>query len=230
MLVGGQAQAGAGGVGELRPALAVALRRALHLGDALGDDGPGDDQLRLAGLRPLGLVEGLENGRQVVAVGQRLHVPADGLEARRGVLALRLRRHGVERDVVGVVNEDEVVEALVAGKGHGLHADALLHAAVAREADHVVVEDRVLGRVEAGRGHLAGHGHADGIAHALPQRTGGAFDAGRLAKLGMAGGLAVELAEIFQLLERQVVAAEVQPAVEEHAAVARGEDEPEKSG
>ena len=89
----------------------------------------------------------------------------------------------------------------------------------------MIIEDRVLRRVETGLGHLAGHGHADGVAHALAERPGGALDAGRLAKLRVARSLAVELTEIFQLLEREVVAAEVQPAVKEHAAVARGENE-----
>ena len=59
-----------------------------------------------------------------------------------GVLALRLVRHRVERDVVRVVDQDEVVELLVAGELDRLHRDALLHAAVAGEADDVVVENR----------------------------------------------------------------------------------------
>ena len=79
--------------------------------------------------------------RHVVAV-HRLDVPADRLEAQGRVLALGLRRHGVERHVVRVVDQDEVVELLVAREFDGLHRDALLHAAVAREADDVVVEDR----------------------------------------------------------------------------------------
>ena len=225
MLVGRQAEPGARGVGELRPALAVGLRRALHLRNPLPDDGLGDDELRPARLRPLGALDRLEHGRQIVAVGQRLHIPADRLEARGRVLALRLRRHRVQGDVVRVVDEDEVVQSLVTGEFDRLHADAFLHAAVAGEADDVVVEDRVLGRVEPGGRHLPGHRHADGIAHALAQRTGGALDAGGDAKLRMAGGLAVELAEILQFLERQIVAAQMQPAVEEHAAMARGQDE-----
>jgi hypothetical protein len=36
---------------------------------------------------------------------------------------------------------------------------------------------------------------------------------------------AIERAEFFQLLDRQVVAAQVQPGIEEHAAVAGREDE-----
>ena len=47
-----------------------------------------------------------------------------------------------------------------------------------------------------------------------------------MADLGVAGRAAAELAEALQLVERQVVAGEVQEAVEQHAAVAGRKDEP----
>ena len=156
----------------------------------------------------------------------RLDIPADGLEAKRGVFALRLRCHGVEGDVVGVVKQDEVVELLVAGEGHRLHGDTLLHATVAREADHMVIEKRVLGRVETRGRHLAGERHTDGVADALTQRTGGRLDAGSLTELRMARGDAVQRAELAHLLERHVVPTQVQPSVEEHRSVAGREDKP----
>ena len=221
----GQAEALAGGVGELRPTLAVAFRGAGDFGNALRDDGLRDDELRLAARSALGLVDRLEDRGQVVAVSERLHVPVHRLEARGGVLALRFVGHGVERDVVRVVNEDEIVEALVAGEFAGLHRDAFLHAAVAGEADDMVVENLVARRVETRGRHLAGHRHADRVANALPERAGGGLDSGGLAEFGVARGLAVQDAEILHLLERQLVAAQVQPAVEEHRTVARGEDE-----
>src|SRR5581483_6250950 len=65
----------------------------------------------------------------------------------------------------------------------------------------------------------------DGIAHALAERAGGALDAGRFAKLRMAGRLRMELAEILHLLNGEAVTGEVQPAIEKHRTVAGGEDE-----
>ena len=162
----------------------------------------------------------------VVAV-DGLDVVAERLEALRRVLALRRLGHRVERDGVGVVDEDEVVELLVPGELHRLERDAFLHAAVAGEADDVMVEDRVLRRVEARLGHLRGDGHADGVRDALAERAGGRLDAARgVRELGVAGRLRAELAEALHLVERHVrVAAEVQPRVEEHRAVAGGEHE-----
>ena len=60
----------------------------------------------------------------------------------------------------------------------------------------VVVDDLVAEpRVE----QPLGQRHADGVAEALAERPGGRLDAGRMAVLGMAGGLGAELAEALQL-------------------------------
>ena len=225
MLVGGQTEAGAGGVGKLGATFAMALGGALHFRDALSDDGLGDDQLRAAGLGLLGLVDRLGDGDDVVTVGERLDVPADGLEAGGDVFALRLVGRGIERDVVRIVNEDQVVELLVAGEGDGFQCDAFLHATVTGEGDDMVVEDRMLGGVEAGLGHFAGEGETDGVGDTLDERASRALDAGRLMKLRVAGSLGVQLAEVLHLIDREVVAAKVQPAVQEHRAVAGGEHE-----
>jgi len=114
---------------------------------------------------------------------------------------------------------------LVSGEGHRLHGDALLHAAVTREADHMVIEQRVLGGVETSGRHLAGERHADGVADALAEGARGRLDAGSLTELRMARCDTVQRAELAHLLERHVVAAEVQPSVQEHRAMAGGEDE-----
>ena len=80
-LVGGQTEAGTGGIGKLGTTFTVALAGAGNFGDTPTDFGLGDDELRLTGLGALGFVNGLGNGRDVVTVGERDHVPADRLEA-----------------------------------------------------------------------------------------------------------------------------------------------------
>jgi len=167
---------------------------------------------------------GVECG-QIIAVCQLLHIPAIGVETLRGVLALRLVGHGVERDVVGVVNEDQVVQLLVAGKFRGLMRDALLHAAIAGQADNVIVKNCVFRRVEPGGGHLLRDGEADRIRDALAERSCGGLDARGVAKLRVARRPALKLAEVLHRIQREIKPGEMQPGVEEHAAVASGEDE-----
>ena len=154
-----------------------------------------------------------------------LHVPLDGLEACPRVLALGLVRHRIERHVVRVVDEDEIAELLVAREFDRLHADALLHATVTREADDVVVEQLVLGGVETCLRHQAGDGHAHGIANALAERAGGRLDAGRVVKFRVAGRLRMQLAKRLDVIDGKLEAHQVQPSVKEHGAMTGGEDE-----
>ena len=114
-----------------------------------------------------------------------LHAPSVGFEPRRRVLALREERHGVERHIVGIVDQDKVVQLQVAGQRTSLARHSLLQAAVAGQADDLMVKNAMFGRIETGFGHFAGDGQADRIGHTLPQRTGGALHARCLAKLRM---------------------------------------------
>ena len=113
----------------------------------------------------------------------------------------------------------------MAGERAGFHRHAFLKAAITCERDDMVVENAVRGCVEAGLAHFGGDGEADGIRYALAERARGGLDAGGFVKLRMAGSDAAELAEIFDFFQGHAVSREVEPAVEEHAAVACGEDE-----
>ena len=183
-----QAERLARGVHEFRAAFAVRLGGAGDFRDAFPDQRLRDDHLRLAVVALLGLVQRAQERGHVVAI-DGLHVPAERLKALAGVLALRRVRHRVERDVVRIVDEDQIIEPEVAGESARFRRDAFLQAAVAGEADDVVVEDLVLGGVEPRRRHLRRHRDADRIAHALAERAGRAFHAGRLEKLRMPGRL-----------------------------------------
>jgi hypothetical protein len=99
-------------------------------------------------------------------------------------------------------------------------------------------------RLEPGPAVVPGHPllrdrHADRVAHALAERAGRGLDAGGVLVLGVPGGLAVELAEVLELLEGQrrlvvdlavlvdvLDAGEVDERVQEHRGVAVGEHEP----
>ena len=70
-----------------------------------------------------------------------------------------------------------------------------------------------------------GEGHADRVGEPLPERAGRHLDARRVVVLGVAGRPAAPLAELAQVLERQVVAGEVEHGVLQDAGVPAGEDE-----
>ena len=91
--------------------------------------------------------------------------------------------------------------------------------------EEVVVNDVVAVAVEGAGEHLLGQRHADRVGDALTERTGGGFHARSDADFRVARRLAVQLAELFKLIHRQVVARQVQQGVNQHRAVAVGEHE-----
>ena len=210
-------------IDKLCATFSVGLRRPSDFGDSFPDDRLRDDDLRLASgrLRPF---EGTEESHHVVAV-DRLDSPLDRLKALRGVFALRGIGHRIERHVVGIVNEDQVIEFEMTGEGDRLHGHALLHAAVSGQRHDVVVDDRLRRGVEFGRRHLLRHRVAHRICHPLPQRPRGGLDARSLVKFRVPWRDAAEHAEFLHLLEIDRIPAQVQPRIQKHRAMSGTEDE-----
>ena len=196
----------------------------LLVGRAGADDGLAADQRGLGGVG-LGLLDGGFDGDRVVALHVADHLPAVGFEALGGVVGEPAVDVAVDRNVVVVVEGDQLAEAPGAGERAGLVRDAFHQAAVAEEDIGVVVDDVVAGAVELGGEDLLGERHADRVGDALAERAGGGLDAGGVAVFGVARGLAVQLAEALEFLDRQVVAGQVQQCVEQHGAVAVGQHE-----
>ena len=192
--------------------------------NAFSDQRLRHDHLRLSVVALLRGLERIEKRLHVVSV-DLLDLEAVGFETLPSVFALGHVCHCIERDSVVVVNEDQVIEAEMPGERARLRGNAFLQTAVARETNHVLVENHVLGGVEPRRGHLRRHRHADGIRDALPERPGSAFHARRFKKLRMPRRLAVQLPELLDLFHRQIVSAQVEPGVKEHAAVSGRQNE-----
>ena len=219
-----EAEGLAGGGDEFGAAFAVSFGGSCDFWDAFADEGFGDNDLGFIG-SGLGFLESVEKGNHVLTV-DGLDTPFDGAEAFGGIFALGFACHGVEGDVIGIVNEDEVIELVVASEGDGLHGDAFLHAAVAGEDDDMVIENGVVWGVELGGGHFLGNGVSDGVGDALAEGASGGFDASGFVEFGVAWGAGAEGAEFLDLVVvNRGVAGEVEPGVKEHGAVTGAEDE-----
>ena len=82
-----------------------------------------------------------------------------------------------------------------------------------------------VGAVDPAAHQLGGERHPDRIAEALAERSGRGFDARREPVLGMPGRARAPLAEVLDVVERQVVAGQVQDRVEQHRSVPAREHE-----
>ena len=185
------------------------------------------DQQRGLGLGPVGrLGHGLTDSRleAVDVVGhltQIAYVPAVRLEALRHVVAVGQLGGAVDGDVVVVVEGEQLPETQVPGQGRRFVGDALHEAAVSGEDEGPVVTHVT---AETGPDEPLGDGHADRIAEALAQRTGGHLDSVRVPVFGVARGAAAPLAELADVIEREVVPGQVQHGIEQDRRVPVRED------
>jgi len=208
----------------------VTQRRAVHVvGAGLvrrtgPDHGLAADQRGLVGDGP-GSLDGGVQRFGVVAIDMRHDVPAVGFEALRGVVGEPPLDVAIDGDAVVVPEGGQLAQAPGAGQRAGFVRNTFHQAAVAEEHPGPVVDDLVAWLVELVGQQLFGHGHADGVGDALAERAGGGLDAGRIAVFGVTRGLAVQLAEVLDVVDRQVIAAQVQQGVDQHRAMAVGEHE-----
>ena len=161
---------------------------------------------------------------EVVGDGAELDdVPAVGAETSGDVVAVGELGVAVDRDVVVVVDGDELAEAEVAGERCGLVRHAFHEAAVAGDHERVVVDGT---GAEALAEDALGERHADRVGEALPERAGGDLDACGVPGLGMTWRGGTPLAEGLDVVELEAVAGEVEHRVLEDRRVPVGEHEP----
>ena len=152
-------------------------------------------------------------------------MPAAGVEARDRVVGQRDVRRTGERNQVVVVEKDQFAELEVAGERKRFLADAFHEVAVAADAIGKVVDDGLVLTVVDRSQMRLGDRHADRVADALPQRPGRCLDSRRALRLRVSGRLASELSKVLDVVERNVVAREIEQRVEQHRPVAGREHE-----
>src|SRR5262245_60759618 len=103
--------------------------------------------------------------------------------------------------------------------------DPLHEIAVAADEIREVVDDAVPLAVEHRTEMRLGHREANRIPNTLAQRTGRRLDPRSVAVLRMARRLALPLSELLQIIEREIVTAQVERTIDQHRCVSRGQHE-----
>jgi hypothetical protein len=141
----------------------------------------------------LGLLDGSLNGVEVVVtIVNDENLPAVGFITLDNVLSEGDVGVSVNRNMVVVVDGNQVAKLEVTSERGGLTGDTLHQATIAEEAVGVVVRDGESGLVEGGGSVSLSHGKTDGIANTLSQRTSGHLNTWGVVSLGVAGGDAVD--------------------------------------
>src|SRR5438067_8983170 len=211
------------GINILGAGFAMGSRRSLNFRNPFPGKGMNDDELRFPVVAIFRDVTGVEEFLHVVAL-DFLGIESVGLKTFSRVLALRLVGHGIERDGVGIVNQNQIIEPEMPGEGARFRRHALLETTIARQTKNMLVENAMLVGVEMRSRHFRRHCHPDRVANALPQRTSGSLDSRRFKKFRMPRCFRMELTKTLDVVDRNVVAAQVQPCVQEHAAVPGGKN------
>ena len=202
---------------------AVAVFLALLVRRTEADGGLAADQGRQRALA-CSLDRGLDLFR-VVTVDVADHLPVVGFETLRRVVGEPAFDFAVDGNAVVIVEGNQLAQAQGTGQGSDFVGNAFHHAAITQENVGVVVNDVVPWTVELRRHDFFSQGKTHGVGQALAQWTGGGLDARGVTEFRVTRGAAVQLAELLQVVDRQVVAGQVQQRVDQHRAVTVGQHE-----
>ena len=126
---------------------AMGLSRILLMRTSPRDVGPRDDQRWTLG-DALRLRDSLVDRLEVVAVRDALHVPPVGLEAFGGIVGEREVRRAVDRNVIVVVEPDQLAKLQMTAERSGLVGNTLHEIAVGGQKVSVVIDDRMAWTIE----------------------------------------------------------------------------------
>ena len=149
----------------------------------------------------------------VVSVGNRPRVPAIGFKTPRDVFGEIDVGGAGERDVILIVEINQLAQLQMPGERRGFLRDAFHQIAIAAKGVGVMIDDLVPGPVVARREPRFRNRQADAVGETLAQRSGGYFHAGRVPRSGWPGVLLPHLPEALEFVERKIVAGEMQQAV-----------------
>ncbi|MND96041.1 hypothetical protein D3C80_883140 [compost metagenome] len=148
----------------------------------------------------------LLNCLRIVAVNFMHDVPVIGLEAFRRVVGKPAIGFTVDGNAVVIVEPDQFAQPQRTGQRADFVRNPLHQTAIAHENVGEVIDDVMARLVElCGKGAL-GDRQPDGVCQPLTEWSGRGFDARRIAKLRVSRGFGMQLAEIFDLGQRQIVA------------------------
>ncbi|CCJ89366.1 hypothetical protein BN132_1294 [Cronobacter turicensis 564] len=202
---------------------AVGFLFARFVRRAEANHGATDNQRRFVG-DLFRFFDGALDGLGIVAVNLMHHVPVVGFKTFGGVVGKPALGLAINGNTVVIVEANQLAEAQRARERADLMGDALHQAAVAHKHIGIMIDDLMARTVELRRERFLGNSQTNRVRQPLTERPGGGFHARRIADFRVARRFGVQLAEVFQLFHRQIVAREVQQAVEQHRRMTVGKN------
>ena len=191
---------------------------ALFVGRAKANHGLATNQRRthIVGLR---FSNRSFNGIGMMAVDFANHLPAIGRKPLGRLVSEPAADMTINRDSVVVIKRDQFGQAPCTRQRTNFVGNAFHQATIAEEHIGKVIDDIKVRTIELLGEQLFRQRHSDRVGQSLAQRPGSSFYAGRIAKLRMARRFAVQLAKIFEVVNRQIVSGQMQEGIHQHRAM-----------
>mmetsp|Transcript_39452 Transcript_39452/g.74062 ORF Transcript_39452/g.74062 Transcript_39452/m.74062 type:complete len:211 (-) Transcript_39452:454-1086(-) len=203
-----KAKALAGRLLVLYTCLAVCRVCSLNLRHTHTDNSLCNNECRLAILHGFGLGNGLIDGRQVMPINVE-NIPAQSLEFLGMVHRLGEISHLVQGDIIGIIDDDEIVKTVMASKRSCFEAHTLLQAAISTKSNHVVIQNRVLLSVVLCSGKFGCGSHTHSITNTSTKRASSGFNARSVVlrgrELRVTGGHGMMTTELLDLIQGKIV-------------------------
>ncbi len=158
-------------------------------------------------------VYGLVKRLAAVAVNWADNLPAICHEALPNIFVKPGINMAVNRNTVGIIEENQLAKAPGSGKGGSLVGDAFHKTAIAAKSPGIMIDDFESRAIESCGQQFFGQGNADSGGYALPKRPGCHFNAGSYAAFGMPRRFGLPLAKVPDFLDWQIIAREVQKGI-----------------
>ncbi len=144
------------------------------------------------------------------------NVPAVGFETCRSVISEPAFNMTVDGDTVVVIERHQFAQLQGTCQGAHFMRNAFHHAAVAHERVGEVVNDVVARTVELCSQGLLSNRHTHRVRNALTQWASRGFNTRGVTHFRVTWSFGMQLTEVFQLFDWQIVASEVQQAIDQH--------------
>ena len=148
------------------------------------------------------------------------NVPAVSFKTLSGVIGEPALNVTIDRNTVVIIERSQFAQLQGTRQRANFVRDAFHHAAITQERIGVVIHDIVTRTVKLRGQSTFSNCHTHRIRDALTQWASGGFYAWGIAVFWVTWSFRMQLTEVFQLGDWQVIASEVQQAINQHRAMA----------
>ncbi|MNM93770.1 hypothetical protein D3C81_1061540 [compost metagenome] len=156
------------------------------------------------------------NSSQIIAILNKQRLPAICLETLSHILREAKVQLTVERNIVGVVQEDQFTKLKMACKGSSFTSYTFHQVTVTANSIGEMINNFEIVTVVSSSKLSFSKSHTNSHCNTLSKRTSCSINTCSMSELWMPWCFAAPLTELFQIFQRKIITAQVKQAVQKH--------------